>query len=125
MVYLVWCDPYVSRYSPYGLEHLDIIRRLAQPQLREYRLDVHVRLAKIGKAYRLEEIARQRESYAVYLSRYHIRHLHATVLISIERRNPPVKRLRVGKLCQEECPRGDRPAKALPQAPRIVVQLAP
>src|SRR5207245_1919717 len=95
------------------------------PQLRENLLDMHVRLAEIGKAYPFQEVTRQREPYAVNLPGDLCRYLYAPVLIQVERLDPGIKCLRIRKRCKKGSPRGDRPAKSPPQAARIVVELAP
>ncbi len=81
LVHLMRCDTYISRYPADCLEHLNIVSRLAQPQLREYLLDVHIGLAEIGKAYLFEEVTCQCEPYAVYLAGDPSCYLYAALLI--------------------------------------------
>src|SRR5512140_911866 len=62
LVYLMRRNPYVSCYPADCPKHLNVVLRVAQSQLREYLLDVHVRFAEIREAHLFEEVTRQGES---------------------------------------------------------------
>jgi hypothetical protein len=124
LVYLMRCYPYISRYPADCLEDLNILFRLAQSKLREYLLDVHVGLAEICEADLFEEVTGQREPYPLYLVGDFGCYLYAPLLIRIKRFDPGVECPYIRKPREKGSPRGDRPAKAPPQAARVVVEFA-
>src|SRR6185437_12315835 len=111
LIHLERRDPNISCNPAHSFEHLDIVPRSTQAQLGEYLLDVHVRLAEIGKAYPFEKVTSQRESYSIYLPGDLGSDLNATLFGHVEWLDPCVESLCIRELSEKGSARGDRPAE--------------